>query len=135
VDQIDGVLSGNNVQWVSSLNGVLGYGAQLYLEADALTEGSHTITAYAFDSSSLTSSNSVQIYVLQQMPPEMSITYDGELQLTWPSSYTNYTVQSTTTLSPSSWSGVTNTPVVNGAFQTITVTPNGTQQYFRLTHQ
>jgi hypothetical protein len=135
IDQIDGVLDGNNVQWVSSLNGVLGYGARLNLEADTLSEGLHTITAYGFDSSSLTGSASVRIFVLRQMPPQLSINYQplpsGQVQLTWPSSYTNYALQTSPSLRPSNWTVVPTMPVVNGAFQTVTVSANA-PAYFRL---
>ena len=138
VDQTDGVLDGGSVQWVSSRNGILGYGSKLSIEADLLTPGLHTITAYAFASSGLTGSNSVPIYVLQQMPPQLSINYTGKttnlVQLTWDSSVTNYSLEKTPSLLPANWQTLTNVPVVWGDTQSVTVTNLGTL-FFRLRMQ
>jgi hypothetical protein len=72
-DLQDGPLDGVSVVWRSSLNGVLGSGDVLNLEADSLSEGSHAITVTATDSLGLSNSASIQIFVLQQPTPKLSL--------------------------------------------------------------
>jgi uncharacterized repeat protein (TIGR01451 family) len=132
-DSQDGPLDGVSVQWTSSLDGVLGYGAVLNIEADALSEGSHTITVTATDSLGLTNSASAQIVVLRQPPPQLSIQLvANQAQISWLASATNYVLESSTSLSPANWSAVTNAPFAADSQQTVTVDISPTSQFFRL---
>ena len=76
-DPQDGSLTGASVVWTSSLNGSLGTGTSLSVEADTLTEGTHLITAMATDSLGLTNTASVTITVLRQSPPQLVIGVAG----------------------------------------------------------
>jgi hypothetical protein len=132
-DSQDGLLDGANVQWVSSLDGVLGSGAELNFAATDLSEGTHLITVTAINNEGLTNSASALIYVLRQSPPELAIQRQGnQIQLTWPSSYTNYVLESTFSLAPISWTAVTNTPVAAYSDQTVTTSVSSQMQFFRL---
>ncbi len=136
-DSQDGPLNGGSVQWASSLDGSLGYGAVLNLEADTLSEGTHLITVTATDSAGLTNSATVQIYILRVPPPQLTINTDGNGQadITWLSSMTNYTLQASTNLFSGNWTTVTNVPVAADAEQTVTVDLAPTTRFFRLKHQ
>jgi hypothetical protein len=133
-DSQDGPLDGDRVQWVSSLDGPLGGGAVLNLEADALSEGTHLITVTATDSAGLTNSATVQIYVLRAPLPQLTINLDGNSQvdITWLSSATNYLLQASTNLLSGNWTVVTNTPVAADAEQTVTVDLAPASTFFRL---
>ena len=65
-DPEDGTLSGNSIEWYSSLNGFIGYGTDFTYSN--LSNGTHTITVYAFDSNGLNASESVSIFVNQTSP-------------------------------------------------------------------
>jgi uncharacterized repeat protein (TIGR01451 family) len=132
-DPQDGLLDDASVQWVSSLDGPLGSGAELDFEASVLSEGMHLITVTATDSEGLTNSASVQIYVLRQSPPELAIQYNGgQIQVSWPSSYTNYVLEASLSLAPSSWTLVTNAPVAADITQTVNLKLSNTDRFFRL---
>ncbi|MGA2247419.1 MAG: hypothetical protein ABSH48_20715 [Verrucomicrobiota bacterium] len=136
-DSQDGPLDGSSVQWVSSLDGFLGDGAVLNFEANALSEGTHIITVTATDSAGLSSSASVEIYVLSAPPPQLSIDLNdsGQAEITWLSSATNYVLQATTDLLSGNWMTVTNAPAAANAIQTVTVPLTPTPSFFRLQHQ
>lgn len=54
------------------------------------------------------------------------------VQLGWPTAVSGYTLQSSTNLAPGSWQSVTN-PIVNTAMEyTVTVSPVGPEQFYRL---
>jgi uncharacterized repeat protein (TIGR01451 family) len=132
-DLEDGPLDGTNVLWNSSLDGPLGSGATLPLETLNLSQGVHLVTATAIANSGLTSSASVQITVLRQAPPQLSIQLVNEqIQLSWPACYTNYVLETTTNLLPSNWATVTNVPVTTNILQTVNLNLSTTNQYFRL---
>jgi hypothetical protein len=63
VDREDGVI-GDSIQWSSSLDGVLGSGAELTLSASDLTPGTHTLTASATDTDLVTGSDAVTIQIV-----------------------------------------------------------------------
>ena len=130
-DPQDGLLDGSSVQWSSSLNGVLGYGAELNFETDTLKEGKHTITVTATDSASLNASASVDIFVLHLPPPELSIQLVGtNALLSWPVVYTNYVLESTVKLQPTTWTAVGTAPVPMDSIQTVTVPVSRTNSMF-----
>ena len=132
-DPQDGPLDGGNVQWVSSRDGVLGAGSVLYFATDLLSEGTHLITVTATDSHGLSSSAQVMIYVLRQLPPTLAIQLEGsQIRLSWPSSVTNYVLESTTSLAPATWSTVTNAPVAADITQTVNLDLSDLNRFFRL---
>jgi hypothetical protein len=132
-DMQDGPLTGASVQWTSSRDGQLGQGTILDYEAGALSEGRHLITVTATDSLGLTNSASVTITVLRQLPPALAIQLTGsQVLLSWPSSVTNYLLESATSLSPAAWSTVTNAPAAADITQTVSLNLSTTNRFFRL---
>lgn len=132
-DPQNGPLAGASVQWVSSLDGVLGTGPELNFEATDLSEGTHVITVTATDKEGLPNSASVQIYVLRQPLPTLAIEQQGnQMLLSWPSSYTNYVLEASLSLAPTNWVAVTNVPAAADAEQTVTNTISAQTQFFRL---
>ena len=132
-DAQDGTLTGASIAWTSSVNGALGNGEVLNFEAGALSEGTHIITVTATDSLNLTGSASVKIHVLRSPPPSLGIQLAGNhALLTWPSSVTNYVLESTLALPTTNWFTVTNVPVAADAEQTVTVDIATTSKFYRL---
>jgi hypothetical protein len=98
-----------------------------------LSEGRHLITVTATDSLGLTNSASVTITVLRQLPPALAIQLTGsQVLLSWPSSVTNYLLESATSLSPAAWSTVTNAPAAADITQTVSLNLSTTNRFFRL---
>jgi len=84
-DQEDGMLSGINLVWISTLDGILGYGETFNLEATDLSEGEHTISLTAIDSEGSTATATVKIYVFRLSPvlnqhPSLIVPGDQEVQ-------------------------------------------------------
>jgi hypothetical protein len=52
--------------------------------------------------------------------------------LSWPSSVTNYLLESATSLSPAAWSTVTNAPAAADITQTVSLNLSTTNRFFRL---
>ena len=66
-------------------------------------------------------------------PPTLSITRSGDdIIVSWPASATGYSLESTASLNPSSWSDVTQTPVQVGDQMTVTLPVNEAPKYLRL---
>ena len=132
-DPQDGLLDGASVTWTSSLDGTLASGAVLNFEATTLTEGTHDVMVTATDSLGLTNSASVRIYVLRNPPPQLDIQLVGNaIAISWPSSVTNYALESTLNLLPASWTAVTNVPAAADAQQTVTLNVSASSRFFRL---
>src|SRR5205085_867262 len=53
-DMEDGMLDGTRLSWSSNLNGLLGTGSSISVNAGSLVEGTHTITLTATDSTNRT---------------------------------------------------------------------------------
>ena len=68
-DAEDGRLDGFSIGWTSSLDGALGTGATIEVAAADLSEGTHTITATAIDSSSMQASASATVTVRRDNRP------------------------------------------------------------------
>ena len=132
-DLEDGTLGGSNVVWRSSLDGVLGTGAQLLREAGTLTEGTHQLSATATDSSGLTNVATLTIVVYREEPPLLEIALLGSnTLLSWPVGATNYHLQRATSL-PGGWNNVTNaTQIVDDKVQ-VTLPVNSAAKFYRLT--
>jgi len=60
-DPEDGILSGNSIEWHSSIDGFISYGNDFVYSN--LSNGTHIITVYAFDSGGLSDSKSVTITI------------------------------------------------------------------------
>ena len=60
---------GTRLAWTSDLNGPLGTGTSLAINAMTLQEGTHTITLTATDSTNQTSSASISIGIFRTRPP------------------------------------------------------------------
>jgi hypothetical protein len=71
---------------------------------------------------------------ITQPPPELSVSSGaGNVVISWPSVWGAYQLQSTASLAPSSWTNVTNPPVLNGSTITVTLPLSGNTKFFRLT--
>jgi hypothetical protein len=71
IDTEDGALGGGDVTWVSSLDGQLGTGTQL--TTSSLSQGTHTITFSAEDSRGLEGSIGIELEVLANGLPAVTI--------------------------------------------------------------
>lgn len=70
---------------------------------------------------------------ITQPPPVLSASRSsGNVLISWPVTWAAYQLQSTASLAPSSWSGVTNVPVQNGSTVTVTLPLSGNTKFFRL---
>ena len=66
-------------------------------------------------------------------PPQLTITHSGtNVVLTWPSSFSGFTLQSITNLLSNNWSTVTPAPVVVNNLNTVTNGVTGTRKFYRL---
>ena len=65
----DGALDGSRLAWTSDLNGPLGTGTSLAINAMKLQEGTHTITLTVTDSTNHTGSASISIRIFRARPP------------------------------------------------------------------
>jgi len=68
LDIEDGILDGSRLSWGSNLNGILGTGNSLAINASTLMEGTHTITLTATDSTARTGIATVSIRVFRNRP-------------------------------------------------------------------
>jgi uncharacterized repeat protein (TIGR01451 family) len=71
-DLEDGFLGGTNVQWQSSLDGLLGTGPMLLREAGSLSEGTHLITLRATDSGGQAAVAQVNVNVSRTVPVSLA---------------------------------------------------------------
>ncbi|HEY3310541.1 MAG TPA: FG-GAP-like repeat-containing protein [Anaerolineales bacterium] len=67
LDLEDGLLDDSHLEWVSDLDGVIGNGHQL--ATSVLSNGKHTLTLRATDSSGLTTSSSVVVNMVDHLSP------------------------------------------------------------------
>jgi hypothetical protein len=76
----------------------------------------------------------LEIAVLSAIPPAMNIQVSGDnLEVFWPSSYTTYSLYSSTNLVPPvSWSSVSNAPVVEGGDWKVTIPIDEAPPFFIL---
>jgi hypothetical protein len=64
----DGNINGNNISWASNLEGQLGYGNQITI--DAISLGTHNITLTATDSMGLSNHDTITIHIGYQKIPD-----------------------------------------------------------------
>jgi uncharacterized repeat protein (TIGR01451 family) len=132
-DMQDGLLSGASLQWTSSRDGFLGYGKVLNLQADNLTEGRHVVTVTAIDSLGLGDLAAVQIFVLRQPQPELSLVLSGgQALLSWLDNAGHYLLESASDLNSGNWTIVTNAPLAADAQITVTLDLPSGSRFFRL---
>ena len=72
-DPEDGDLTGESLVWTSSLDGQLGTGTPVTLAGGTLSAGAHAIRLTATDSGFVTGAAEVNITVLENQPPDVSI--------------------------------------------------------------
>jgi len=68
--------------------------------------------------------------------PRLTLTRTGnELVISWPSPWTGFVLEQTSTLAPTAWSNVTQIPTDNGTTKSVMVIiPAGGNAFFRLMH-
>jgi hypothetical protein len=100
--------------------------AYLYHSTDGLnwsqliTDGTMNFTALAFGAAS-------------GGLPALTIGRSGTNDvMSWPASFTGYTLQTSPLLNPSSWQNVAQSPVTNNGIVTVTIPMAGSQGYYRL---
>ena len=66
--------------------------------------------------------------------PQLNITANssGQVRLAWPATATNWSLVSASTPNPSSWSTVTNQPVILDGQRTVTLAPSEASRAFRM---
>jgi hypothetical protein len=65
-------------------------------------------------------------------PPLSASGSSGNIVLSWPAAQATFQLQSTPSLAPASWAGVTNVPAPNGSTLTVTLPAGTGTQFFRL---
>ncbi len=68
IDIEDGILDSSSLSWSSNLNGPLGTGSSLAINASTLAEGTHTITLSASDSTARVGTTSISIRIFRTRP-------------------------------------------------------------------
>ena len=114
----------------------VGASATLSLRVIPLAEGTITDTVLVSggDPDPQLANNTAGITTLVQPLPILSIRRAGDqVNISWPSTLTNYLLESRSSLAPgASWSAVNNTPVTAGGLRVVTETNNSSANYYRL---
>ena len=101
----------------------------------ALPSGDYTVFIGGNDISNKTSGNAASPYGISatlSVSPTPSLSIAPKVFVSWPSgSATNWVLQSSTNLSASIWSNVTNTPVTVDGTPGVVLDRNASQQFFR----
>lgn len=120
-----------NLEWTSSLDGVLGNGDAVHRDTRNLSQGSHEIRLTATDSAGLKTTASVNIQVFREDLPALRASLAGnQIVLSWPQEATNFVLEATARLASPSWAVLTNAPDVIAERNVLTLpTANGTQFY------
>ena len=112
-----------------------GSGATATIVAQALTTGvvvnSAGIAAFELDTNPANNTGSATVTVNYPVVLRVLRT-GGNVVLSWPTSATGFSLQSTLTLTPSSWTAVTNNPVNVGGQYMVTNPIAGTTKFYRL---
>ncbi len=80
-DPEDGLLDGASLSWSSDLDGAIGNGEELTVNASALTEGIHTVALTVTDADGLSSSDVVTIQVFRVAPPPPPPVIDVDIEV------------------------------------------------------
>jgi hypothetical protein len=114
-DMEDGQLSASQFHWADSINGDLGVGDEISLDASTLAEGDHLLTVTATDSAGNKSAANVRVAVQRvlSVPLQASIVGD-QIELTWPSWASTFTVLAAFNIDSSYWFPIEGAPVESG---------------------
>ena len=98
------------------------------------TPGTYTLTSVVSDNWTPPWSVTNTFIVVVPAPPQLSVTATGSnVSISWPSSLTNYELESASDLLPGSlWKAVTNLTEAAGGAAGVTIAPSSRQQFFRL---
>lgn len=66
-------------------------------------------------------------------PPTLQVSQSGgNVQISWPASFTGYALEATASFTPTNWQAVAESPVQNGGQNVVTTPISGTSRFFRL---
>ncbi|MBI1842029.1 MAG: DUF2012 domain-containing protein [Verrucomicrobia bacterium] len=103
IDAEDGELGGG-VRWASDLDGPLGEGPELTVDASALTDGTHQISAQVVDSAGHVVTQTARVEVRHTRGPRASIRVDGDLlEISWPADAEGWRLEGTLSLEDPYW--------------------------------
>jgi hypothetical protein len=132
-DMEDGDLSDSQFHWTDSVNGDLGSGSELSLDASTLAPGSHIFTVTVTDSAGHQSSTNVTVTVQRLLPVPLSATIVGDhVELTWADSASTLAVWATFSLDSPSWFLVEGVPTDDGVNLVLDVPMIEDALYYRL---
>ena len=72
-DLEDGKLKREELEWISSIDGLIGTGDEFAIEGTKLSEGTHVVTLFATDSEGLTNESSRELNIFRQQPKIIQI--------------------------------------------------------------
>lgn len=111
VDLEDGQIDGTGISWTSDVQGLLGSGSPLVLDASTLAEGPHRITAAVSDLAGNQAVQQVSIVVQRRSGPGLAIQlFDDVAELSWSSAYDLWQVEATLSLHQPYWYRVSGDP-------------------------
>jgi hypothetical protein len=125
----------------SPLGGYLYYQDAILIGADLSADGTRTwngmlddvaVFNIALTQSQIQTVMSGDFSAFVPQPPLSISTSSGNISLSWAAAQATFHVQSTTSLSPASWTNVTSPPVQNGNTLTVSLPIGDGTQYFRL---
>jgi uncharacterized repeat protein (TIGR01451 family) len=129
----DGDLADSQFHWTDSVNGDLGVGSELSVDASTLVPGSHTFTVTATDSAGNQSATNVTVSVQALLPVPLSAALVGDqIELTWPDWASTLAVWATFSLDTPSWFLVEGVPTDDGENLILDVPILEDALYFRL---
>jgi hypothetical protein len=132
-DSEDGSLSGSQARWVSSLDGLLGNGPSLALNAGILSEGDHLITITGTDSAGASTSRTFRLRVRREVSPSLEIERVGELvRVAWPAGLADFVLEWSESLLPQGWAPVPQAPEIIGGLKRVSMPAASTRGFFRL---
>jgi hypothetical protein len=119
--------------WTDNVNGDLGSGSELSLDASTLAPGSHIFTVTVTDSAGHQSSTNVTVTVQRLLPVPLSATIVGDhVELTWADSASTLAVWATFSLDSPSWFLVEGVPTDDGVNLVLDVPMIEDALYYRL---
>lgn len=132
-DPEDGPLTETGVQWVSSIDGPLGTGSALVLNAAGLSESDHLVTVTGTDSGGATSAATIRLRVRREVSPMLEVAQEGQsLVVSWPAALADYVLETSARLDPAQWIVLTGAIETRAGFRRATIPAAGPQTFFRL---
>jgi hypothetical protein len=112
-DAEDGELT--TIRWTSDRAGDLGEGTELVLEPGVLRAGTHRITAAVTDSAGSTTSESVDLIIMEPVAPSLRLAvFEDRIELRWPANAADRIVEAAFELGDSNWFPVEVEPELDG---------------------